>query len=94
MEFISVHTTVACVADALNLLDYTKGLDECMGRLQRRLMLQGSLYLEGGGRPYNRLYFFCLLANGITGGNYKCGVAYKLKFIVFNFYRPSFGNRK
>ena len=32
---------VACVADALNLLhiaDYTKGLDECVGRLQRRLL--------------------------------------------------------
>ena len=27
---------LACVADALNLL-YTKGLDECVGRLQRRL---------------------------------------------------------
>ena len=35
--------SIACVADALNLLyidsqtDYTKGLDECVGRLQRRL---------------------------------------------------------
>ena len=31
---------LACVADALNLLyieDCTKGLDECVGRLQRRL---------------------------------------------------------
>ena len=30
---------VACVVDALNLLfmDYTNGLDECVGRLQRRL---------------------------------------------------------
>ena len=32
---------IACVADALNLLyrtsDYTNGLDECVGRLQRRL---------------------------------------------------------
>ena len=31
---------LACVADALNLLyiDYTKGLDDCVGRLQRRLV--------------------------------------------------------
>ena len=29
--------SLACVADALNLL-YTKGLDECVGRLQRRLL--------------------------------------------------------
>ena len=32
---------ITCVADALNLLyrksDYTNGLDECVGRLQRRL---------------------------------------------------------
>ena len=29
---------VACVADALNFqTDYTNGLDECVGRLQRRL---------------------------------------------------------
>ena len=33
------RASLACVADALNLLytDYTKGLDECVGRLKRRL---------------------------------------------------------
>ena len=31
------RVTIACVADALNLL-YVKGLDECVGRLQRRLV--------------------------------------------------------
>ena len=32
-----VPLSLACVADALNLPDYTNGLDECVGRLQRRL---------------------------------------------------------
>ena len=33
-----VHWLFACVADALNLL-HTNGLDECVGRLQRRLLI-------------------------------------------------------
>ena len=32
------RVTLACVADALNLLFIAKGLDECVGRLQRRLV--------------------------------------------------------
>ena len=54
----------------------------------------GEFISQGGGQPYNRLYFFGLLANGINGGNYKCGGAYKLKFTVFDFSSPSFCNRK
>ena len=36
---------VACVAETLNLLyrDYTNGLDEYVGRLQRRLMVWNRL---------------------------------------------------
>ena len=39
--FSILSSALACVADALNLLyiDYTKGLDECVGRLQRRLVV-------------------------------------------------------
>ena len=35
------YNSIACVADALNLLytDYTNDLDECVGRLQRRLII-------------------------------------------------------
>ena len=40
--------TVACIADAINLLytaqtDYTNGLDECLGWLQRRLIVYWQL---------------------------------------------------
>ena len=49
------HVKVACVADALNLLyiasDYTNGLDECVGRLQRRLC-EGR-YIQNVEQNYN-----------------------------------------
>ena len=38
-DFRNSGYAIACVADALNLLtDYTSGFDECVGRLQRRLL--------------------------------------------------------
>ena len=42
---VEVGVYLACVADALNILGYTKGLDEWVGRLQRRLGLGLALTL-------------------------------------------------
>ena len=40
-QFLGLTVAFACVADPLNLLYelYTNGLEECVGRLQRRLPL-------------------------------------------------------
>ena len=59
--FSSGAATLACVADALNFLDNTNGLDECVGRLQRRLLPPSFLASRGFAAQRSRARAFPLL---------------------------------